>query len=68
MCMFGSAAVKVKIDRSVYDRSTEVARSAGYASTEEFIMHALEQVVDGLQRPQDAEEAKKQLRGLGYVE
>lgn len=68
MCMFGSTTVKVKLDRSLYDRSSESAHRAGYASAEEFIVHVLERAVDDLQRTRDAEEARKQLRGLGYVE
>lgn len=66
--MFGSRTVTVKVPRSLYDRSCDAAQQAGYASTEEFIVHVLERAVDDLQRTQDAEEAQKQLRGLGYVE
>lgn len=66
--MFGSATVKVKIDRSLYERSGEAAQRAGYSSTQEFVVHVLERAVADLEQVQDAEAAKQQLRGLGYIE
>ena len=66
--MFGSATVKMRIDKSLYERSGEAAQRAGYASTDEFIVHVLERAVADQEQVQDAEAAKQQLRGLGYVE
>ena len=66
--MFGSATVKIRIDRSLYERSGQAAERAGYASTQEFVVHVLERAVADLEQVQDAEAAKQQLRGLGYIE
>ena len=66
--MFGSATVKIRIARSLHDRSGEAAQRAGYASTQEFIVHVLERAVADLEQNQDAEAARQQLRGLGYIE
>jgi len=65
--MFGST-VKVKIEGSLYARLEKAAVAGGYASTEEFIVHVLDQEVANLERSQDDDEIKKQLRGLGYIE
>ena len=66
--MFGSATVKIRIDRRLYERSGQAAERAGYASTQEFVVHVLERAVADLEQVQDAEAAKQQLRGLGYIE
>ena len=66
--MFGSATVKIRIDRGLYERSGQAAERAGYASTQEFVVHVLERAVADLEQVQDAEAAKQQLRGLGYIE
>ena len=65
--MFSSKG-KLKIDRSLYDRLAEAAERAGYATTEEFILHVLEREVADTERASDEEEVNKQLRGLGYIE
>lgn len=64
--MFSS--VKIKIDKSVYERLTRVAEIAGYASTNEFIAHVLDREVASLEQSKTDEEVEKQLRGLGYIE
>lgn len=64
--MFSS--VKIKIDRSVYERLARVAKIAGYASTNEFIAHVLDREVASLEQSKTDEEVEKQLRGLGYIE
>jgi metal-responsive CopG/Arc/MetJ family transcriptional regulator len=63
--MFGP---KIKIDKSLYERLEKTAGKAGYATTDEFIIHVLEREVSQLERGQDDEEVRKQLRGLGYIE
>ena len=63
--MFGP---KIKIDKSLYERLEKAAEKAGYATTDEFIIHVLEREVSQLERSQDDEEVRKQLRGLGYIE
>ena len=60
--------VKIKIDKSVYERLTRVAEIAGYASTDEFIAHVLQREVASLEESKTDEEVEKQLRGLGYIE
>ncbi len=64
--MFSS--VKIKIDKSVYERLARVAEIAGYASTNEFISHVLDREVVSLEQSKTDEEVEKQLRGLGYIE
>lgn len=64
--MFGSKTVK--IDGGLYDRLTQTARAAGYASTEELIKHVLEQASAGTGDDLDQKRAEEQLRGLGYIE
>ena len=63
--MFGP---KIKIDKGLYERLEKRAGKAGYATTDEFIIHVLEREVSQLERGQDDEEVRKQLRGLGYIE
>ena len=63
--MFGP---KIKIDKGLYERLEKAAGKAGYATTDEFIIHVLAREVSQLERGQDDEEVRKQLRGLGYIE
>jgi len=63
--MFGP---KVKIDRALYERVAEAAQTAGYASTDEFIRHVLERETAKIEEAEDEEQARQQLRGLGYIE
>ena len=65
--MFGSGK-RIRLDPALYERLAAAAVKAGYASTEEFILHVLERAVAGLEEERDEEEVKKQLRGLGYIE
>jgi len=64
--MFGSP--KIKLDRALYDRLAAAATKAGYASTDEFIRHTLDNAAKAIEEARDAEEVRKQLRGLGYIE
>lgn len=65
--MFGSGK-RIRLDPVLFERLSAVAAKAGYASTEEFILHVLERSVSGEEDGQDEQEVKKQLRGLGYIE
>ncbi len=65
--MFGGKK-KIAIDGELYRLLGEVAQKAGYASTEEFIHHVLEQEATAMRGDLDKDEAAKQLRGLGYLE
>jgi hypothetical protein len=65
--MFGSVT-KVKLAKPLYERLAAIARTGGYSSTEEFIVHILEKEAAKFDSAADDEEVKKQLRGLGYIE
>ena len=64
--MFSSK--RIKIDKALYERLAEAARRAGYATTDELILHLLERAADSGQQDQDQQRAEDQLRGLGYFE
>jgi hypothetical protein len=64
------SSIKIKLDKALYERLAAAAARAGYASTDEFIVHVLERAAAG-GGPGDATtdaEVEKQLRGLGYIE
>jgi hypothetical protein len=63
--MFGA---KIKIEKDLYERVAKAAEQAGYASTEEFIIHVLERETAKLAEAQTDKEVEEQLRGLGYIE
>jgi hypothetical protein len=64
--MFSSK--RIKIDKALYERLAEAARRAGYATTDELIIDALEQAADSGQEERDLRRAEDQLRGLGYLQ
>jgi hypothetical protein len=63
--MFGP---KVKLDRDLYDRLRRCAEAAGYSSTEEFILHVLEQAAAAAEDTDSPDEISKRLKGLGYLD
>ena len=66
--MFGP---RIKLPRALHDQLTTAAEKAGYASTEEFVIHVLEREVKAQGGGGDSatdDEVAKQLRGLGYIE
>ncbi len=65
--MFGGKTVKVKIDRSLYDRLRKVADVAGYATPEEFIEHVLEKEMLHFEEAGNDDDIREKLRGLGYI-
>jgi len=63
--MFGP---KVKLDKELYERLRRCAEAAGYSSTEEFILHVLEQAAAAAEEGESQEEISKRLKGLGYLD
>lgn len=63
--MFGP---KIKLDKELHQRLVAAAEQAGYATTEEFILHVLERELEQLEQSGSDAEAEEQLRGLGYIE
>ncbi len=59
---------KVRINKPLYERLAKVAETAGYSSTDEFILHVLEKTVAGLEEAQSEEQLRERLKGLGYLE
>ncbi len=63
--MFGGP--KVKVTKELWRKIQRYAKIAGYSSPDEFVTHALEKEVAGLEEADSDEEVKKKLRGLGYI-
>lgn len=67
--MFG---YKLKIEGDLLEKLKKCSETAGYASMDEFIIHALEKEVAAILGAESTsaseEEIKKRLRGLGYIE
>jgi len=63
-----SSRRKIQIEPGLYDRLARTAESAGYATTEEYIVHVLERALSGLDEAASDEEVERRLRGLGYIE
>ena len=65
--MFGGKSVKVRIDRDLHDRVRKVADVAGYATTEEFIVHVLEKEMLQFEDAGSDDDIRERLKGLGYI-
>jgi hypothetical protein len=64
--MFGNK--KVSIDMALWERLEKLAELAGYASTDEFVIHALEKEVANIEEGGETDEAiREKLKGLGYI-
>jgi len=63
--MFGP---KIKLEKSMYDRLSEVAQKAGYSSVDEFVVNILEKELAKFEDAQTDEQLEERLRGLGYIE
>jgi hypothetical protein len=61
------STVKIKLDKDLIDRAAKFAAAAGYSSTEEFVAHCVEKVLDKALSEDSAEEIEKKLKGLGYI-
>jgi hypothetical protein len=69
--MFGSH--KVKIEGELLDKVKQCADACGYASVDEFVLHALEKEINKVLPPGEGESTskevlRKRLQGLGYIE
>lgn len=65
--MLGGKHVKVKIERDLHDRLRKVADVAGYATTEEFIVHVLEKEMLHFEDAGSDDQIREKLKGLGYI-
>ena len=68
--MFG---FRLKLKGDLLEKARKCAEASGYSSLEEFLLHTIEKEVNRLLGPgeggsQTAEEVKKRLQGLGYIE
>ncbi len=59
---------KVKIEKDLYEKIEQYAEKAGYSSTDEFIVHTLEKIVEMAGETDLDEAVKERLKGLGYLE
>jgi predicted transcriptional regulator len=58
----------IKVDSDLWKRVERCASQAGYSSPQELLEHALEKEVTRIEESEAAEQAERQLRGLGYLE
>ncbi len=61
-------AVKIKLEKDLYERVKKVAAAAGYATPDEFIIHMIEKELSVLESAETDQEVTERLRGLGYLE
>jgi hypothetical protein len=59
---------RIHVERTLYEKLARAAETAGYASTEEFILHVLEKTVERMGDSATEEEIRTRLKGLGYIE
>ena len=59
---------KIKIDANLYERIKKIAEKAGYATPEEFVIHAVEKELSVLESADTDADVTERLRGLGYIE
>ena len=59
---------KLKLDEELYRNLTKAAEVAGYASTDEFIMHTLDKAAAAVLEADSEEIVRQRLQGLGYIE
>jgi hypothetical protein len=58
---------KIKIDKELYEGVKKVSENAGYSSTEEFVTHLLEKVVNPPDAEDNDQDLVNRLQGLGYI-
>jgi hypothetical protein len=64
---------KVKIEGDLLDKVKQCTEACGYASIDQFVLHALEKEVNKILPPGEngsasKEIVKKRLQGLGYID
>ncbi len=65
--MKGACMAKIKISDELLKKIKQYAKTAGYSSEEEFIVHAIEKELSRLEHDESGEDIKKKLQGLGYI-
>jgi hypothetical protein len=55
---------KVEFDEALWKRMQQHAAEAGYSSTEEFVLHAIEKELAGSAPDSDP----KKIKGIGYLD
>ena len=58
---------KIKLDKSLIEKTRKLAAETGYSSAEELITHLLEKEIAKIEEADSEEEIKKKLKGLGYI-
>ena len=58
---------KVNVPSELYEQARDLARRAGYASPDEFVVHLLETAVARSADAGPDEDVLERLRGLGYI-
>ncbi len=61
-------AVKIKLEKDLYERVRKIAEAAGYSTPDEFIVHMIEKELSALESTDGDEDVTDRLRGLGYIE
>ena len=61
---------KIKLDKALYERLSQVSEKAGYSSVDEFVKTIIEKELEKLEGGGDEDDAalQERLRGLGYIE
>ena len=59
---------KLKLDEELYSNLTKAAEAAGYADTDEFILHTLDKAAAAVLEADSEEIVRQRLQGLGYIE
>ena len=59
---------KIKIDDILLDKAKRVAKTGGYSSVDEFVVHCIEIELARHKTDETESQSTGQLRGLGYVE
>jgi hypothetical protein len=59
--------VKIGIDKQLWDKLKRLSELAGYSSPDEFVVHALEKEVAGIEEAESDDEIREKLKGLGYL-
>ena len=60
--------MRLKIDKTMWQRIQSCAAGAGYSSPEEFVRNVLERELARLEGAGSKEDLIQKLKGLGYLE